>query len=323
MRNLNLEAAIWQLFSSPEFFEDAARECDAALEWFGTLAVARNVANFGRNNQIFDKIKAIARDFRRGAELATLGDYKLAWDTAVCFGGNVRGMLEQPLHSWMTDAEYDEFFDAKIDRIAAYAGQIQAALQNGLAGAQSFFHPDPDHLDRRDDDDGFPGGMIAEVYEQSMDWYKEPLFRALPDPLPAYAIDRSTECRTGEEVPSTGVWYPSAGLENRSLTFAIKGMRMQPAYRIIKTKEERSAEGGFFTTPETVAELAVWHPLIASGYEEVNKDLWAKAGEPCPKTGVWQAADVNALVRRFETGELMLNLGSAYGLTVWRWLRER
>lgn len=78
MRDLNLEAAVWNLFTSPEFFEAAAQECEKTMEWFGTLAVGRQVANFGRNNQIFDKFKQRARDFRRGAELAKLGDYKFS-----------------------------------------------------------------------------------------------------------------------------------------------------------------------------------------------------------------------------------------------------
>lgn len=323
MRNMNVEAAIWYLLTSPDFFEDAAKECDATVEWFGTLAVARRVANFGRNNQIFDKIRTIARDFRRGAELAKLGDYKLVWDTARYVRGDVRGMLEQPLHSWMTDAEYDEFFDARIERVSAYARQIRRALHNALVGAQVFYYPDPDYPDRKDDDDGFPGGEIAEVYQQSMSWYKEPIFRALPDPLPSYVIDKSIECRTGKEVPWTGVWCPSAGLENRSLTFAVKGLRMQPAYRVVKTVDELNAEGGFFTAPVTVAEVAVWHPVIASGYEKKDEVLWAKAGEPCPRAGVWQPADVNASKRTFAAGETMPNLESAYGLTVWNWLPDR
>lgn len=323
MRNLNLEASVWYLFTSPDFFEDAAKECDATIEWFGSLAISRGVVNFGRNNQIFDKIKSIARDLRRGAELAKLGDYKLAWDTALCVPGDVRGMLEQPMHGWMTADEYHEFFDKKMHRISTYARQISSALHNGLVGAQVFYYPDPDHPDRKDDDDGFPGNEIAEVYRRSMEWFKEPIFRALPDPLSNYVIDRSIACRTGEEVPWTGVWYPAAGIENRSLTFAIKGMRMQPAYRIVKTTDERNAGGGYFTTPETVAELAVWHPMIATGYEEKNEELWAKAGELCPRAGVWQPADVNASERTFDVGETMPNLGSTYGLTVWRWQRVR
>lgn len=227
------------------------------------------------------------------------------------------------MHCWMTADEYHGFLDRRMHRISTYARQIRSALHNGLVGAQVFYHPDPDHPDRKNDDDGFPGAEIAEVYQRSMSWYKEPIFRALPDPLPEYVVDWSVECRTGEEVSWTGVWYPGAGITNRSLTFAVKGMRMQPAFRIAKTVEERNAEGGFFTTPETVAEPAVWHPMIASAYTENNTELWSKAGEVCPRAGVWQPADMYAAERTLNAGETMPNLGSAYGLTVWRWLRDR
>lgn len=322
MRNLSLEAAIWYLFTSPDFIGDAAKECEATMNWFGTLAVSRQVTGLGRNNQIFEKMKTIARDFSRSAELAKLDEYGLAWNTAICIRGDMRGILEQPLRSWMTEAEYNEFFIPRIDRISDCARQIRRALHNAFVGAQSFYHPDPDHPDRRNDDDGYPGNEIASVYQQSMTWYKEPIFRALPSPLPNYAVDKSVECRTGDEVPWTGVWCPMLGIENRSLTFAVKGGRMQPSYRVIKTVDERNAGGEFFTTPETIAEEIVWNPVVALKNETKDNELWAKAGEICPKAGIWQAGDVTAFERVYSTGETMTNLGSAYGLTVWRWLRE-
>jgi len=311
------------MFASPAFCEEAAKECDATIGWFGTLAVSRGATGFGRNNQIFDKIKTVRRDFRRGAELARMGDYGLASEKAMCFRGDVRGMLEQPLHSWMTDAEYNEFFDVRIERISAYARQIRRALHNAMVGAQLFYHPDPDYPERSNDDGGFPGEKIAEVYQQSMSWFKEPIFKALPEPLPNYVIDRSVACGTGEEVPWTGVWFPSAGLANRSLTFAIKGRRMQPAFRILKTKDELKAEGAYLPSAKTVAVATASHPFLPSvRQQESSPDLLAKAGQPCPRAGVWQTQDVNATEHSYGLGEPMANLGSAYGLTVWRWHKE-
>lgn len=324
MRDMNLEAAIWHLFTSLDFLEAAARECEDTMEWFGTLAISRGVPGFGRNNEIFDKFKAFARDFRRGAELAKLGDYKFIWNMAGSVRGDVRGMMEQPLHSWMTNAEYQEFSDMRISRLLTYAGQITRALNNGMIKGKSFFHPSPECPERANDDDGFPGEEIIKSYRWNKDRYKLLSSWDLPEPLPEYVIDRSVACKTGAEVPWTGVWYPETGLERYSLTFAIKGMKMQPAFRIIKTKEELKAEGAYLPSTETVAVATTWHPLIPSG-RPVQQDagLMSKAGETCPKIGVWQAADMSALERTFEAGEPMPSLGSAYGLTVWRWLRER
>jgi hypothetical protein len=324
MRNLHLEAAIWNLFTSTEFFEAAARECEETMEWFGTLAISRQVASFGRNNQIFDAFKTLARDFRRGAELARLGDYQLIWDTARCLNGDVRGMMEQPLHSWMTEAEYQVFSHVRISRLLTYAGKIERALNNAMVKGESFFNPNPDCPERRDDDDGFPGDDIVCRYNSYINWNHGRPFPKLLDPLAAYVIDTSIACRTGDEVPWTGVWYPNSGLDKYSLTFAIKGLRMQPAFRITKTKEELKGEGVLFPTAETVAVAATWHPVIISGRQaEPDKELWAKAGESCPKAGMWQPTDPGAPQRRYEAGETMTQLQSAHGLTVWRWAADR
>lgn len=300
MRNLQLEAAIWYLYTSTEFFDATARECEDTMEWFGKLAISRQVANFGRNSQIFDQFETMAHDFRQGAKLARFGDYHSIWDTARGVRGDVRGMIEQPLHSWMTEGH------------------------NAMVGAESFFNPDPDCPERRNDDDGFPGDEIVEWYEEYLDRYREPFFWKLPDPLPEYVVDTSIACPTGDEVPWTGVWYPSTGLEQHSLTFAIKGLRMQPAYQVTKTTEELEAEGVLLATPETVAVAATWHPVIpATSQAKAIEELWSKAGEPCPKAGIWQPTDPGAAPRTYMAGETMANLGSAFGLTVWRWIADR
>jgi len=326
MRNLHLEAAIWNLFTSIDFFEAAARECDETVEWFGSLAISRQVANFGRNNQIYDTFKTLARDFRRGGELAKLGDYKLIWDTARCVRGDVRGIMEQPLQSWMSKAEYEEFSSVKIERLGIFARAITRALNNAMIKGESFFHPNPNCPERSNDDDGFPGDDIVYVYNSYLNKYKgSPLCR-IPDPLQQYSVDSLITCQTGGEVPWTGIWYPDTGLDNHSLTFAIKGLRMQPAFRVVKTLEERERESGgaIFSSPETVAVATSWHPLIPSGHQaEVNKELWAKAGQPCPKAGIWQPTDPGAAQRTYEAGEKMLHLGSPYGFTMWRWIADR
>ncbi|XYJ10117.1 hypothetical protein ACSUZJ_22540 [Telluria sp. B2] len=324
MRNLHLEAAIWNLFTSTEFYEAAAQECDETLKWFSNLAISKHVVNFGRNNQIADMFKTLARDFRRGAELAKLGDYELIWNTARSVSGDVRGIMEQPLHSWMGEVEYREFSGVRIGRVLAYAGLIENALNNAMVKGKNFFDTNPASRGRRDDDDGFPGEDIVSWYNSYLSWNKGPLFSKLPDLLPEYLIDQSVECKTGEEVPWTGVWYPGTGLEKHSLTFAIKGLRMQPVFRITKTKAELKAEGVMFPYPETVAVATTWHPVVPCGRRpEPDRELWAKAGQPCPKAGIWQPTDPGAAQRLYEAGEPMLDLKSAYGYTVWRWVSDR
>lgn len=324
MRNMHLEATIWNLFSSAEFFEAAARECEETMRWFGSLAIAKQVGVFGRNNQIFDTFKGLARDFRRGAELAKLNDYKLIWDIARCFRGDARGMMEQPLHSWMSEAEYEDFSGVRISRLMAFTSQITRVLHNAMVGADSFFEPNPDWPEGSNNDYGFADDEIVKIYESKMSWYKGQLNWALPDPLPEYVIDKSVACKTGDEVPWTGVWYPATGLERHSLTFAIKGLRMQPVYHVVKTKDELRTKEDMFPSPETVAVATTWHPLIPFGRPAVkDEDLHSKAGEPCPKAGLWQPLEPGAGPRSYVAGETMAHLGSAYGFTVWRWIADR
>ncbi|MDN2702182.1 DUF1911 domain-containing protein [Janthinobacterium sp. SUN100] len=51
-------------------------------------------------------------------------------------------------------------------------------------------------------------------------------------------------------------------------------------------------------------------------------ELRAKAGDPCPKAGLWQSLDVVPALRRYQQHEEMDNLGSLYGLTVWRFTEQ-
>ena len=324
MRNINLEAAIWYLFTSPEFFEKAALDTDSTLRWFENLAVSRNVSNFGRNNQIYDTFKSLGNNLRRGLALARLGDYQLIFDTARSFTGSARGMLEQPLHSWMTEKEHHEFEWVRISRATAYTNLIKISLHNALWGAESYFSQDLTCQNRRNDDNGFPGSKIVDWYNDEANYYENPFFPPLPNPAIEYVVDKSISCHTGEEVPWTGVWYPGTGLQNHSLTFAIKGMRMQPVYKVIKTTEELRTETRMFPPPETVAIATTWNPVIpAPPKTHVPIELWSKAGQQCPKEGVWEPTDPGAARRYYRVGDVMLSLGSAHGYTVWRWLSER
>jgi hypothetical protein len=48
--------------------------------------------------------------------------------------------------------------------------------------------------------------------------------------------------------------------------------------------------------------------------------LRAKAGEPSPRSGLWQSQDSKAQQRHFEQGEIMPDLRSAYGFTIWQYM---
>ncbi|MGW8389689.1 PoNe immunity protein domain-containing protein [Pseudoduganella sp. HUAS MS19] len=48
-------------------------------------------------------------------------------------------------------------------------------------------------------------------------------------------------------------------------------------------------------------------------------ELRMKAGVACPKAGTWQSIDVPSTTKVFSEGEIAPDLGSRYGLTVWRY----
>jgi hypothetical protein len=85
--------------------------------------------------------------------------------------------------------------------------------------------------------------------------------------------------------------------------------------------------GGFTSRP------CKWYfvEMINDEYEDIDdrpvalaSQLRMQAGEPCPKSGVWEAQDVTHPIERYyAAGAVMADLGSAYGLTVWLWLRDR
>ena len=71
--------------------------------------------------------------------------------------------------------------------------------------------------------------------------------------------------------------------------------------------------------------------LVNGEFEDIDDNLIpglptplrSKAGQPCPQSGLWQALDVNAQQRTLQQGEIMPDLRSAYGLTVWEYVDQR
>ena len=49
------------------------------------------------------------------------------------------------------------------------------------------------------------------------------------------------------------------------------------------------------------------------------KERRMKAGDACPKSGTWQSIDIPSTTKVFSEGEIAPDLGSRYGLTVWRY----
>lgn len=63
-----------------------------------------------------------------------------------------------------------------------------------------------------------------------------------------------------------------------------------------------------------VTDAVRWHDS-PSGAEILR----CEAGQPCPREGWWQSPAASGQRQRFTQGQLMPDLGGAYGATVWQW----
>ncbi|NRR28610.1 DUF1911 domain-containing protein [Oxalobacteraceae bacterium] len=57
---------------------------------------------------------------------------------------------------------------------------------------------------------------------------------------------------------------------------------------------------------------------VSSVSSLTDEELRATAGQPCPKAGQWETLDIPPQTKFHEQDEVMLDLKSVYGLTVWR-----
>jgi hypothetical protein len=58
----------------------------------------------------------------------------------------------------------------------------------------------------------------------------------------------------------------------------------------------------------------------AASLDQQALPLRAKAGTPCPRTGFWKTQSNEIAKCYYKEGELMPDLGSSYGFTIWEWV---
>lgn len=320
-RDLNLEAWLWYFFTSPEFYEMAAKECEDMRDTFGGVAMAHGKTSYKRNGQIYDAFNTAAQNFRRGIDFVKHEEYNVIYNAAQAVASDIRGMVQwSSPDAWMNEAESKEFH-RRTGRIGSYEYLIQHALFNGLKGGNAYMSESNPYKDR---DDGFRDSSIVKWFnyyndEDNFGW-------KLPSPIPGYEIDKTVSVKTTEVCSRTGVWYPDTGLERHSLVFAIHGLPMPAAFYCDKTMEELLAETGkaYSSKINTTAVETIWHPVKL--VEEAPKNVTAfpeklrcEASEPCPKTGYWWTPAKENSRAHFKQGEIMPDFpGSNYGVTIWQ-----
>lgn len=178
-----------------------------------------------------------------------------------------------------------------------------------------------DPVDRTSSGIWRPGALTTRYAEV----IKEPL--TPPSPWPSYRLNPHVRVRSGERTPQTGIYLPDAdhgfptlllksddplaGEANEALVVIDPSLSEDREYRpVLWTLVER-------VTDESDIPSAL--PIAASASAD-NGILRAKAGEPCPRAGIWKSIDAKGISRTYKDGEMMDDLGSSYGLTVWQWI---
>jgi len=321
-RDLHIETALWYFFTSPDFYEMGAKECEDMRDTFGGVAKTHGKTTYKRNGQIYDAFDKAARNFRRGIDFAKLDEYNVIFDAAQAVASDIRGMVQwSSPEAWMSEMESKEFH-RRTGRIGAYDYLIQHALFNGLKKGVEFL--DVDDLNKNIDD-GFRDSSIISKFnfynsDDNFGW-------KLPSPSTRYDIDQSTSVKTGEVCPWTGVWHPAVGLDRHSLVFGVKDYPMPPAYHCDITMEELASRDGkaYVSRIKTNAVETIWHPVkpvesLLTDTDDGIKKLRCEANNPCPKTGYWSTPAKLGSRRHFQQGEIMPDFpASTYGITIWMW----
>lgn len=328
MRDLNREAWFLYTVTSQEWFEQAAQACYDFAETFNTLLTEHGLHGAARLDYWVQKYVDYAKRIRQCAELVRAGDdYMPMYDVCKVAPSDYRGMVEQPL-GWMTENQKAEW-ERAFERVGTFCGFTAQALENArVAGGmwidlKNRVSTAVDSEERRllDRDDGFAGDLtdaIAMLQERAgLLWV---------DNFPKYSIDQTRVCRAGDTCPWTGVWIPEQGLESHSLTFAIEGRPMQPAYEVVEMKEDRNFEGLFY--PITKARDTAWHPVVPStqstGDEAPRTRRNVRAGQLCPDTGWWFTPAKSDSRYHFNKSDVFPVIeASEYGATLWQWCPDQ
>lgn len=314
-RNLSQEAHLWYTISSPEYIAEAKSK----------LQKAATLLHVQVDQQTFIKdyapvpywggvIDDLLSQFDNALELLKHEEFGPMNKWASRMQDIPRGFEEGNM-TWMSDAGA---FMALVNDSYSICSRFSRALM------MSVMYSSPGYKDGTDDwhyeipeDMGYEGSNIAANSEEC-------IFPSLPEQIPEYVPDTSVTCKTGDIVPWTGVWVPSTGMGTAALAFARKNVQiMQPAYEI-----ESRDEDGYAIFKLVDCE---WHPVKPSGRQidhPVLAQLKLAAGtargrcpahERCPREGWWYTPAQVDSRRFFKLGQVMPDVGTDYGATIWEW----
>lgn len=156
-----------------------------------------------------------------------------------------------------------------------------------------------------------PGELTFEYAEI----VKEPLNP--PASWPVYRLNSKVQMRSGDRTPQTGIYLPD--VEGSFPTLLLKSDDE------LTGKARRAAvKSGYASCTWTLIERVADSGGGIPGEDEASsadssERLRCPAGQPCPKAGYWSTPATSDSRRYFNQGDVMPDLGAAYGATIWQW----
>jgi len=144
-------------------------------------------------------------------------------------------------------------------------------------------------------------------------------FVDLPKEWPTYRLNPAVRCKTGDDIPQSGVYLPD--VDDSVPRLMIKGNFFPVGEAFVgvdNSGRETSRAPTTWTLVERIADTGGGNPgdpdPIKAGVR-----LRAMAGEACPRTGHWFTPARENSRTRFEAGQTMPNVGGSWGTTIWQW----
>ena len=314
-RNLSQEAHLWYTITSPEYIEKA--ECklkEASRLLYAQVDQQPFIKDYAPVPYWGGVIEDLLSHFDNAKEMLKHGEFGQMNQWASRMQDIPRGFQEGNM-GWMSDA--GAFMELINDSYSICSRFSRALMMSAMYSSQGYKDGTDDWHYEIPEDMGYEGANIARNSEECV-------FPSLPEQIPEYAPDTSVTCKTGDIVPWTGVWVPTTGMGTAALAFARKNVQiMQPAYEI-----ESRDEDGYAIFKLVDCE---WHPVKPTGrtiehpvLAELKLSAASARGrcpsnERCPREGWWYTpAQVDGR-RFFKLGEIMPDVGTGYGATIWEW----
>lgn len=141
-----------------------------------------------------------------------------------------------------------------------------------------------------------------------------------PTTWPRYRLNPQVRVKTGDTVPRSGIYLPD--ISNSCAQLLIEGHDAWGA-TVMRHPEDPNSQAfdrvpATWTLVERVANEGGGIPGDEHWRANAAQRLRCEAGQPCPHEG-WWFTPAGEVRRHFKQGEVMTEVQSDYGQTIWQW----